>query len=99
MATNYYDRWGNLQGEIPSAPGRTLPYMVEDTGTGVKYMCYNDKPQRAIQRITKTKVGTVTTTKIENAFGAWEDRATLEYFPVNDPIIVTTADEENEEEA
>ena len=73
--------------------------MVEDTGTGVKYMCYNDKPQRAIQRITKTKVGTVTTTKIENAFGAWEDRATLEYFPVNDPIIVNTADEENEEEA
>jgi len=103
MATIYYDRWGNRQGEIPSAPGRTLAYMVEEhaeaNGVTVKYICYNNNDPRAIQRITKTKVGSVTTTKIENAFGAWEDRATLEYFPVNDPIIVTTADEENEEEA
>ena len=47
MATNYYDRWGNLQGEIPSAPGRTLAYMVEEhaeaNGVTVKYICLRVK--------------------------------------------------------
>lgn len=102
MATIYYDRWGNLQGAIPSAPGRTLAYMVEEhaeaNGVTVKYICYNNSDPRAIQRITKTKVGSVTTTKIENAFGAWEDRETLEYFPVNDPIIVSAPDEADDSE-
>lgn len=32
MATVYYDRYGNWQGEIPSLLGEIIPYIVVDVG-------------------------------------------------------------------
>jgi hypothetical protein len=81
----YFDRWGNWQGDINSAPGRTVPYIVSEEGN-IIYVCYQNTPLRAIRRITKVQTGGVKTTTVEIARGAWEDRATLNYVPVNEPI-------------
>lgn len=81
----YFDRWGNWQGDISSAPGRTVPYIVSEEGN-VIYICYDNKPIRGIKRITKTQSGAIKTTTIEIAVGAWDDRATLNYVPVNEAI-------------
>lgn len=91
MATNYYDRWGNLQGEIPSLPGKIIPYISEQAGGGVTYnRFFPDDAQGkcAIQRITETSSGGVKTQTFEHTYGAWADRATLTYYPINQAIPV-----------
>ena len=52
----------------------------------VCYVCYYDTPIRAVRRITVT--GTITT--VEVAMGAWANRASLTYYPVNHVFEVTT---------
>ena len=81
----YFDRYGNWQGDIASAPGKKVPYIVSEEGQ-YTYICYTNDPVRAIQRITKVSEGGATTTTIENAVGAWEDRETLTYYPPNQAI-------------
>lgn len=56
------------------------PYMVETTEEGnIVYKCYTDNAMRIIIRTTID--GALTTT--EKAFGAWANRATLLYVPIN----------------
>ena len=54
------------------------PYRVAEAGD-VTYLCFDNGDLRPIHRITKTGSETV----IEWAFGAWADRATLSYLPIN----------------
>jgi hypothetical protein len=41
-----------------------------------------------VKRITEESTGGATTTTIEHAYGAWEDRASLTYYPINQAIPV-----------
>lgn len=71
------------------------PYIVSEKGTAtpkVTYVCFSSDPLRVIQRITVSGV-TIgsedwTETKIEFSYGAWEDRETLNYVPINEVIEV-----------
>ena len=51
-----------------------LPYITV-TEAGATYVCFYETPKRAVHRITNGKV--------EVGFGAWDDRANLQYHPVN----------------
>ena len=92
--TTYRDRWGRNLGEIPTTPGEIVPYIVEDAGGGVTYIRYfaDDADGNClVKRITEESTGGATTTTIEHAYGAWADRATLTYYPINQAIPVVTA--------
>lgn len=89
--TVYYDRWGGYQGTNPVAPTEKLAYIVEDAGGGVKYICFtpdDDQGKRVVERIMEVTSGSVKTTTIEHAYGAWADRASLTYYPINEAIPV-----------
>ena len=57
---------------------RLQPYRVAEAGD-VTYICYDDGERRPIHRLTKTGNETV----FEWAYGAWEDRETHDYIPIN----------------
>ena len=73
---------------------RPLPvYQVDDSGIGVIYMRFEDATPCAVQRVTTTETtaedgGVRSTTIREVAFGDWNDRANLTYYPVNQPVPV-----------
>lgn len=54
-------------------------YMIDEADENTTYICFYDTAERMIHRIKKD--GTVTT--IERAWGAWENRASLSYIPIN----------------
>lgn len=62
-------------------------YVIEDRGD-VIYLCFTTDPECAVQRITITQSGNVTTTIHEVAYGIWENRSTLTYYPINQPVPV-----------
>ncbi len=55
------------------------PYMVDAAAEDVTYICFANTTPRCVRRITQADG--VTTT--EFSMGAWADRATLTYQPVN----------------
>jgi hypothetical protein len=59
------------------------PYRVVETASAT-FMCFGDEPQRPIHRITKNGTETV----VEWAFGAWNDKETLAYVPINQTLEV-----------
>lgn len=81
-----FDNFGRSIHFVSYRRGELEPYIVEEAGNGVTYICYDDGAKRAVRRITETTANGVTTTVIEVAYGAWADRATLDYHPVNDDI-------------
>ena len=88
----YVDRWGRALGIIPQTPGEILPYIIEEAGGGVTYIRFfadDADGNCAVKRITEVSEGGATTTTIEHAFGAWADRATLTYYPINQAIPIT----------
>lgn len=92
--TTYRNQWGQNLGIIHALPTEPKPYMIEDAGGGVTYICYfpdDADGKRAIKRITQVIEGGATTTTVEHAYGAWADRATLTYYPINQAIPVTIA--------
>lgn len=62
-------------------------YLVEDRGS-VVYLCFTTDPTRAVQRITINVSGETTTTVMEVAYGIWANRASLTYYPINQPVPV-----------
>lgn len=84
-----YDKFGRPQEHIGYKWGEMEPYLVEEnTDTGITYICYDDGVTRAIRKITETTVGNVTTTKIEIGYGAWANRASVTYQPINKALSV-----------
>lgn len=79
------DKYGRRESSLYFRMGELEPYIVEES-SGVTYICYTNDAQRAIRRITESASGGVTTTTIEVAWGAWADRATLTYRPVNSEL-------------
>ncbi len=79
MASKIIDHFGRRQNSVDFRGPDPLPYVIDDQGD-VTYVCFFDSPKRAIHRIKDGKV--------EVAYGAWADRATLTYGPVNELITV-----------
>lgn len=93
MSTTYRNQWGQNLGEIPALPTEPTPYMIDQAGGGITYICYfpdDADGKRAVKRVTESSSGGSTVTTIEHAYGAWADRATLTYYPINQAIPVTT---------
>jgi hypothetical protein len=91
MAITYRDQWGRNLGEIPALPTEPKPYIVDDAGGGVQYVCYfpdDENGNRLVKRITQASTGGETLTTIEHAYGAWASRASLTYYPINQAIPV-----------
>ena len=79
------DKFGRREGSLYYRMGEMEPYIVEEK-SGVTYICYTDEPQRAIRRITESSSDGANVTTIEVAYGAWADRETLDYRPVNSEL-------------
>lgn len=71
------NKYGINDYNVPS--GAIEPYITLVDGD-TTYICFFNTPERAIHRITNASG---TTTK-EKAYGAWDDRASLDYIPIND---------------
>ena len=56
------------------SPVEPLPYLYD------AYVCFDEAPKRAIHRITTGSDGVK---KVEFAYGAWADRGSLTYQPIN----------------
>ena len=80
------DCYGHLKGSVEymNDAFAKKAYLVDTSGS-VTYICFDEKPERAIHKIT-VDGGTTT---IAWAFGAWDDRATLAFTtPLSTPITV-----------
>ena len=91
MATVYYNRWGQLQGANPAPPTEKLPYIVEEAGGGITYVCFtpdDENGKRVVKRITEVSSEGVTTTTIEHGYGEWADKENITYYPINEAIPV-----------
>ncbi len=87
MSTTRYDRYGRPAGYINPIEGAPEGYLIENN-PNVQYICYyetGDQP-RAIRRIMQDYSGT--TQQIAVGWGAWADRETINYYPVNSVFIV-----------
>lgn len=70
-------------------------YEVDDVGDGVTYIRFANTNPCAVQKITRVETvapdgGLRASTVREVAYGDWEDRANLDYVPINQPIPVQT---------
>ena len=70
-------------------------YQCDDTGTGVQYIRFVNATPCAVQRITQVETvasdgGARSVITREVAYGNWEQRETLTYYPVNQPVPVQT---------
>ena len=86
MSTTRYDRYGRAAGYINPIEGAPETYLVDQASTSTQYLCYyetGDAP-RAIRRIIQVN----SDTQICVGWGAWADRATIDYYPVNSVFTV-----------
>lgn len=70
-------------------------YQVYDAGNGVTYVRFVNSDPCAIQRITRITStapdgGIRTETTREVAYGSWDDKENLTYYPINTPVPVQT---------
>lgn len=68
-------------------------YQIDDTGMGVQYIRFVNSTPCAVQRITKVETvapdgGARSVVTREVAYGDWNDRANLTYYPINQPVPV-----------
>ena len=87
MSTTRYDRYGRPAGYINPIEGAPEIYLAKQTDPDTTYVCYyetGDDP-RAIRRVVTTASGDI---QVCVGWGAWEDRATIDYYPVNIVFIV-----------
>ena len=85
----YGNRNDRVSDRFNTPRGKKRPYLVDEAGNGVTYVCFDNTPERAIQRSVKT--GNITT--IAWAFGAWDNRANLSYTAtLNEPLTVDMED-------
>ena len=72
------DQYGFTATSVFFQRKRLQPYRVAVAGD-VTYICYDDDEIRPIHRITKTEDETI----FEWAYGAWDQRESLAYIPIN----------------
>lgn len=91
MSTTRYNRFGQPAGYTNPIEGSPEPYLIDQItnpdGSTVLYICYyetGDGP-RAIRRVVTTASGDI---QVCVGWGAWADRTTIDYYPVNIVFIV-----------
>ena len=62
-----------------------LAHLVSKEGDGTVYMCFGREGRRPIHRIAKAGPGLW---EAGWAWGAWDDRASLEYVPLSETLEV-----------
>ena len=87
------DAWGrpSYNPHYKDSAVKPTAYQVDAATSGTTYIRFSDSPKNAIQKI----VDADGVTTITVAFGAWADRATLDYHPVNKPTLIDIDDLEN----
>ena len=71
-------------------------FQVDETASGVVFLRFVDSSPCAIQRISKVSMPDGSKLEIhEVAIGNWADRATLTYYPINQPIPIEIPDSES----
>lgn len=86
-----YDIYGRNNRQSGYDPSARLPYkeeITESAGTTTVYKVYDSSASGAIYKETITEADGVTSITRELSYGAWADRATLTYVPVNDTVEV-----------
>ena len=68
-------------------------FEVDDTGTGITYIRFVSTSPCAVQRITQQETtapdgGARSVSVYEVAYGEWEDRESMTYYPINQPVPV-----------
>ena len=77
------DQYGFEATSVDFHRRKLQPYRVAEAGD-ITYLCFDNGDLRPIHRITKTDTETV----IEWAYGAWADRVSLNYVPINQTLEV-----------
>ena len=77
------DQYGFEATSVHFQKRKLSPYRVAESGS-VTYLCFDDGDLRPIHRITKNATETV----IEWAYGAWADRESFAYVPINQTLEV-----------
>ena len=88
MSTTRYDKFGRAAGYYNPIEGKPEAYLIDQANSTTQYICYyetGDDP-RAIRRNMVDATGT--TQQIAVGWGAWDDRATIDYYPVNTVFAV-----------
>ena len=95
MSTTRYDKFGRPAGYYNPIQGEPEPFLIDQItnadGSTVMYVCYYAADVTAIRRVVTTASGDI---QVCVGWGAWEDRATIDYYPVN---IVFVVDDETHE--
>lgn len=88
MSTITYDRYGRRAGSVGPAEKAPDDYIIASPNATTNYICYYEtgSDPRAIRRITKDTASGIT--QICVGWGAWSDRASLDYYPVNSIFVV-----------
>lgn len=84
--TPVYDKYGRIPSQYDYEDETELSYFTVDDSTtaNTRYFCFFNAATRMINRVTKTETGYI----YEHAYGAWADRVSLTYTPINDPIAI-----------
>ena len=88
MSKEFFNAYG--VSVVQTAIKERLPYKEEfevSGGTTTVYKAYENSATAVIYKETIVEAAVTTITR-EIAYGAWADRATLTYAPVNDPVEV-----------
>ena len=90
MSTTRYDRYGRAAGYINPIEGAAEPYIVDQASLTTQYICYYEtgSAPRAIRRIVQVD----SDTQICVGWGAWANRASINYYPVNSVFTVNDSD-------
>lgn len=85
-STTRYDRFGRRVGCINSMIAQPDTYLLAQASETTKYLCYYETGSgpRAIWRIVKVSG----MTQICVGWGAWADRETIAYYPINSIFVV-----------
>jgi len=86
MSTTRYDRYGRAAGYSNPIEGAPEPYVIDQATLTTQYICYyeTDSAPRAIRRVV-TVAGD---TQVCVGWGAWANRASINYYPVNSVFTV-----------
>ena len=88
MSTTRYDKYGRPAGYINPIEGKVEAYLIAQASSTTQYMCYYEtgNQPRAIRRIMVDETGSLQ--QIAVGWGAWENRESIDYYPVNIVFVV-----------
>ena len=88
MSTTRYDRYGRQAGYINPIDNKVEAYLIAQASSTTQYICYYEtgNQPRAIRRNMVDETGTLQ--QVAVGWGTWENRESINYYPVNIVFIV-----------